>query len=567
MANPFDQFDGPVQKPSGNPFDQFDAAPSASPGMAMTSPAVKDESPNSFTRGLRDPLDASAQLLTQILPEGVVKAGDRLNNWLADKTGLVAKLPDGGVDGLIRQQEDEYQAARKASGEEGLDGYRLAGHVVSTLLPGVGATRAAQALGRGVLGQAAASGAVTAALTPVTEGDSFWADKALQAAGGAATGAATQGVLGAAARVISPRASINPDVQTLVNENVRITPFQAMGGGAKTLEEKARSLPILGDAITAAHRRGADDLNMAVLRRGIDQLQAAGAPGNVTRSGSHGLAELRTAAGNAYDNLLPRMMANTSDQQFATNMANLRGMVQALPANEARYFDDILNRELTQRVAPNGMLSGDNLRAAQAALRDASAQFRRSPDAYQRQLGGALQQADQELRGLIERSSPQFARELRLINEAYRVMKTAQRASSSVAAEDGVFTPAQLHNAVKAMDRSKDKRAFAEGTAFLQDLSGAGKRVLAQQYPDSGTAGRMLLGGGALASGMANPAIPIGLTGASAAYIPHIQRLLTGAIAARPQAAQGISNQVRQVAPYLAAPSTVLGKALLEENK
>ena len=524
----------------------------------------KAEAPSGIVRGMRDPLDGSAQLLTHLLPDSVVQAGNQLNNWLADKTGLVAKLPENGIDGLIRKQEADYQAQRTAAGETGSDVGRIAGNLAATIIPGAGATRLAQSANLGRVAQAAASGGLVSALNPVVDGDSFALEKAKQAGIGAVTGAVVQKAIGGMSRLISPNAARNPDVQTLINENVRITPMQAAGGWAKTLEEKARSLPILGDAITAAHRRGANDLNMAVLRRGIDRLNEAGAAGNVTRAGSQGLQELRTAAGNAYDNLLPRMMADTTEAQFAGNMANLRQLVSALPANEARYFDDILTRELTQRQAPNGIISGENLRAAQAALRDRAATFIRSPDAYQRELGTALRQADQELRALIERSNPQMARELSLINEAYRVMKTAQRAGSSVAAEDGVFTPAQLHNAVKAMDRTKDKRAFAEGSAYLQDLSGAGKRVLASQYPDSGTAGRLFLGGGALASGVANPAIPIGLAGASAAYVPVIQRLLTGAIASRPQLANAVGQQIQNASPYLAAPGSILGQAFLE---
>ena len=44
------------------------------------------------------PYRGGAQLLTHMLPSGVVQAGNDLNNWLADKTGMVARLPAGGVD-------------------------------------------------------------------------------------------------------------------------------------------------------------------------------------------------------------------------------------------------------------------------------------------------------------------------------------------------------------------------------------------------------------------------------------------------------------------------------------
>lgn len=59
-------------------------------------------------KGAVDPIEGGAQLLTHILPQGVVDAGNSFNNWLADKTGLVAKLPQGGLDQQIKQDEATY---------------------------------------------------------------------------------------------------------------------------------------------------------------------------------------------------------------------------------------------------------------------------------------------------------------------------------------------------------------------------------------------------------------------------------------------------------------------------
>src|SRR6266404_1516276 len=91
MANPFDQFDtaapAKVASPSANPFDQFDAhakAPSEADIHASKVESVK--------RGMADPITGGAQLLTHILPEKVVEAGNELNNWMA-KYGLVSELP------------------------------------------------------------------------------------------------------------------------------------------------------------------------------------------------------------------------------------------------------------------------------------------------------------------------------------------------------------------------------------------------------------------------------------------------------------------------------------------
>ena len=101
-------------------------------------------------------------------------------------------------------------------------------------------------------------------------------------------------------------------------------------------------------------------------------------------------------------------------------------------------------------------------------------------------------------------------------------------AASSVAAKDGVFTPAQLHAAVKAKDKSMDKGAFARGNALMQDLSSAGKNVLPSNIPDSGTAGRLLANMAAHPiSGMLTAAASIP---AMAAYSRTGSRLINGAV-------------------------------------
>ena len=60
--------------------------------------------------GVMDPIHAGAQMLTQALPTGVVQAGNRFNNWLADNTGLVGRIPEGGVDQMARDREAQYPA-------------------------------------------------------------------------------------------------------------------------------------------------------------------------------------------------------------------------------------------------------------------------------------------------------------------------------------------------------------------------------------------------------------------------------------------------------------------------
>ena len=89
-----------------------DAEPQAAkPQRFVMEPEEPAQNPNPltsgerFARGMMDPIDGGAQLLTHILPESVVSAGNRLNNWLSDTTGLVAKIPEGGVDQMLSDKE------------------------------------------------------------------------------------------------------------------------------------------------------------------------------------------------------------------------------------------------------------------------------------------------------------------------------------------------------------------------------------------------------------------------------------------------------------------------------
>jgi hypothetical protein len=109
-----------------------------------------------------------------------------------------------------------------------------------------------------------------------------------------------------------------------------------------------------------------------------------------------------------------------------------------------------------------------------------------------RQLGEAIGEAQDALRSMVERQAPKGGADaLRAANAGWANFKRVQRAAAAVGAEDGVFNPSQLHNAVKAFDPSKDKVRFAEGKALMQDLSAAGKKVLTSKIPNSGTPERV----------------------------------------------------------------------------
>lgn len=375
-----------------------------------------------------------------------------------------------GLKGLVGQTDEREVAAQKIIADEAPVG-NIAGNVAllapTMAIPGAATVRGAAAIGAGT----------GAALTPGSIKERLIA-AGLGAAGGAGGAALSRSMQGA--RPVGQEA----ERALLAREGVALTPGQNLGGAAKAMEDKLTSVPFLGDVIQNARRRGVEDFNRAAISR-------ATLPGQqIDDIGREGVAALRQQFGNAYDDVLSRSTVNATEPQFVQNVANLRGMVQNLPEREARAFDQLIAREIEPRMAPGGQINAENLQAVKSALGQNINDFSTSADAYQRQLGQAMKQLQSEFTDLVRRANPQNADDLRAIDTAYANFKRIQRAAAGVGAQDGVFTPAQLKNAAKAMDRTKDKRGFSEGTALLQDLAEAGQAVLPSKVPDSGTAGR-----------------------------------------------------------------------------
>ena len=514
------------------------------------------------SQGLRDPIDGGAQLLTKMLPQGVVNAGNKLNNWLADNTGMVGRLPEGGVDQAVRANEADYQARRKAGGESGFDGYRLIGNVASPANLAVASRVPQMATLGGRVAAGAVAGMGSAALNPVTSGDDFAAEKGKQLAVGGVFGAATPAVTGGIARMISPNASINPQLQLLRNEGVRPTVGQSLGGWANRAEEKLQSVPILGDAISAARQRSGVDLSRAAANRALDPINKKLPDGIV---GNDAVLYVRKAMNDAYDDVLPKLSVQ-QDTTYRQAVGGLRQMVNqgAISPNARSAFQRFMKSEVDPLFQGQKAMTGETFKRLQGKITEQIQRSAGSTDADQRLLSDAYKELGSQLNALSIRTNPTIAPELKAINTGYANFKRLQRAASSVAAEDGAFTPAMLHNAVKAADRSKDKARFAEGGALMQDLSAAGKNLLNNRVPNSGTVDRLLLGGGALGSGLVSPWIPAGLLGGAAMYSAPGQALLRGAVSSRPDLAQPAAQAFRQAAPALIPGGAQLGLGLLQ---
>ncbi|WP_439684869.1 Mannosyl-glycoprotein endo-beta-N-acetylglucosamidase-like domain-containing protein [Cupriavidus oxalaticus] len=160
-------------------------APAAPAGASK----LKGSTAGGVVMGLRDAVDAGAQLLRRAVPESVGRAVDEFGNFLAD-SGLPVARSSGvaGVDQIVRAANAEYDASRRLAGREGIDLARIGGAIanpINRLIPMAGAA------GTGGLAlRAGAQGALSGAATPVTDTENFGVNKAAQIGLGGAAGAA-----------------------------------------------------------------------------------------------------------------------------------------------------------------------------------------------------------------------------------------------------------------------------------------------------------------------------------------------------------------------------------------
>ena len=394
------------------------------------------------------------------------------------------------------------------------DPFRVAGDV-SMLLGGAGAGAKAANLGKvsNALAQASAvTNPVNALVKPITS-------------------------------VISP--TISPQIQTLMKEGVVPTAGQILGGGYKRAEEALSSVPIIGDFIKSAQGRAMADVNRVAFNRALTPIGEKLPEGVVGREAVQFVSE---KLDDAYGKLLPKMTV-VQDTPFQTAIANLKGMVQsgAIDPKAVNFFNNWMDNNVLNKFQGQNAIAGETLKAIQGDLRETVSRLGASTDADQRLIGQALKEAQDQVRQLVTRSNPQYASELKAIDTGYANFKRVERAASGLGAEEGIFSPAQLQNAVKAMDRSKDKGQFAQGNALMQDLSESAKTALGNKVPDSGTPYRSMVAalaasGGAGAAGF--PAIAASLIASPLLYSQTGQNMLAAILTKRPDFANALAAQL-----------------------
>jgi len=540
-----------VEFPDGMTQEQIASALSG--GAKTPAPQQQVQAPSSgFLMGVKDPISGAAQLLPKGL-EFVTSAGGYAPNPVSKFFGSEAER----VGQMVSAEEQAYQKQRAAQGDTGMDLSRIAGNIVSpaNIAAGLRAAQGARALGAGAGVQAAAAGAAQGAVQPVTEPTAFGEEKAAQIGMGALAGKVGEAVAGGVGKVLNPLAS--KAEQTMRELGITPTPGQTLGGAFKKAEDFAQNLPLVGEQIRGAREKVLFDFNKGVINKALDKIGDK-LPENVI--GRDAVLYAADQVSNKYDQVLGKMKF---DLDFKTTSGILDALSKAnLPsAAQREEATSILNSIALDKFSGK-TLTGAEYKSIESDLAKEVAKYKNSQSAADRNIGDALKGVLDTFKTELYQQNPKMTSQLRRIDSAYGDLKIMERAAANTGAENGVFTPKQYSLAVKQSDLTRQKSAFAKGTARGQELSESALKTLGEDTKST-LEGRLAIGSlGGMAT-ISHPfvAIPTAI-GATGLYSPAGIKAADVLLRQRPELMRQAGQALTQNAGLLGGglmPQTMLG--------
>lgn len=532
------------------------AQPAAEPATAL----------RSLAQGVTDPIQGGAQLAVNALPTGVVGAVNDATAWvnrqpvIGPVTRALGMVPATReqINEQTTQRETDYQASRRAGAQTlsglitgqqpqpGFDWWRMGGNVAAALPMAAAAPAASGLAGAAAIG--GVTGAGMAALEPVAQGE-YFTEKGRQALAGGVIGAAAGPIGLAAGRFIAPR--ISEGVRRLREAGVEMTPGQIVGGAGRRLEDMATSIPFVGDRIIAGQRNSLETFNRAAANRVLAPLGESVSP--TAPVGREMVADVTSRISRAYDAAIARARPFGPDEQFAKELAEV-GQQFLTPQSQQTFARALRDRVMSR--FQGGQIDGATYQKIKSELAEIARNYSGSTAAAEREIGKAFEGVQDAMQGLLARTNPDVAPALKAADAAFAANVRMTDAAGRVAAEHGVFTPAQFSSAVRTGDNSTRRTAYARGEALMQDLSDPGRSVLPSKVPDSGSPSRlmaMLLGGGAATGTIPPPVIGAGAALYGAYTDPARRAIAAALLANRPAAVQATGDALTRSGGLAAA--------------
>lgn len=573
MAGPFDDLiPKNAPQPVANPFADLipqrpqSAPQDLSPVGDWAEVATSPEANKPFLPWAEGVAEKAAQGATAHVAPHIAAATGASANWLARKLGL--DIPAKSYQDILNEVRGREQAFTAEN-----PGFATAAEIGGALAPGAtGAGFIARA--PGLMSAAARSAAVAAPYGALASGaetagqpGATARDVGIEAAKGGGVAALTGGAFNVtgniAARTVGPWAT---DVaQNLIGRGIRLTPGETMGGYAKRAEDSLVSAPFLGAMIRNRQGEAVQDFNRTAAREAVspDTVVSRRLRQTMpqTEVGHDLVAEVQALLNARYGQVVPRMRAQY-DQPLVNDLNRINARV---PMSHQPAFRDAIARWIDNSATfadpgnpLSGTLDGPGLQNALGGLRDEGRGLLTAAGSqqYDRQLGHAILDAHDALEAAASRSTnTRTMNDYRRLQRAYAGFARIRDAASRIGADQGVFTPAQLMNAVRTGDRSAGKGATAAGNALMQNLAGPARAVMARSVNDSGTPERAALLGAILnpalaAKALLAAAVPAGVytRAGSAAF----RQLATMSPAARMAARRAIERAAATGVPVVA---------------
>lgn len=445
------------------------ASGSSTPVPSAAPPA--EEESNFFSdlaKGAKSNLDKTALGIKGLLPQAVQDWGDRLDA-AAGSGGLTketaVKTPES-LGGQIGNVGTEI-ATMLAPGNALLKG----GRVIGAALKGTSAAKAALPLALGL--DVGGNAALSAATTPEDRSTA-----AAWGAGGAAGGRVLARTLGGPLR-----GSVSPQAQQLMDEKIFVTPGQALTGpdagwiakGIRKAEDSITSVPVLGDVIRNAQDATIKSFNVNRINEALAPIGA-----KVKNAGLDGLAEADAMVSKHYDKVLPEISVPIANANTAVLTAQLNA--RSIPLFDKNHETKLI-QFITDRIEPllsrTQPITGKVAKSIDEEIGKLAREYTASGPGN-RQLGEAFGKLRSEWRGAMEGTTPEARQALKDADKAYAKLLPLQEAGNKTAS--GIFTPMQLARQREGLNMKPDP------------VTQAARQVLPLSVPDSGTAGRLIVG-------------------------------------------------------------------------
>lgn len=483
--------------------------------------------------------------------------------------GLESAMPEGGVKDVVSRARGLVESANQGVKDFYERNYQPEERFGSSVARGIGNSLPVMAVAPAVAGgglvrnvaAGAAGGGLTAPLTPIYEpvdNKQFWLEKGKQAATGAAVGGAT-GLLGSVvSSAIAPK--LQPAQKAMTDEGISLTPGQAAGGWLKGLEDRAAGFPLIGDLINKNRAKGITDFNRAIYSRAVAPFGDEGAKVAAKADVGHaGIKQIGDFLSEQYDKALAKSVPAVIDDAFIGGVSKVGGMV---PEQQKADFLRNVQQEIINKITPGRTITPSVAKEIESRFGQLAADYRSSSVASERAVSQAYRQIQEEARDLFARANPETAPMIKAANEGWATIVQMEKAGAMLGAKDGIFTPAQLLNAIKSGAQGVRKRQFARGDALNQDFVEAAKGVLPNQVPDSGTPGRIAAAAAAgnlptIAASLMSPA-GLAMGAATMPYMPGLGPLLMRMALNRPEGATRLADLARSAVPALAVPAAAV---------